>query len=374
MIGDRDASRVVVHVVEDLGIGGLERITVSLLRHLDPRRWRPHLVCTTGGGALVAEAERAGANVEILQLGDYYPGSIRRLARRFRALAPAVVHTHGHFAGVLGRAAAWWARVPALVHHLHTTDTTLRPHHARLERWLGQITSRTVACSRVVADHATLALGLDSEGIVVVPNGIDPPPEVSREAARAEIGNPETPVIGCVAALAPHKGQTVLLNAVARLASFVPRGTVVLVGDGPDRDRIETLARGLNGWKVLCTGARVDARRLLPAFDVAAVPSVDREGFGLAALEAMDAGCTVVASRTGGLPELIQDGRTGLLVRPDDPVDLAEVIRSVLSWPDRGRRLGVAARQSVESSYRATTMARRILSIYEEALDARCAA
>jgi len=371
---ERDAGRVVVHVVEDLGIGGLERIAVSLVRHLDPPRWRPHLVCTSGGGALVADAERAGALVEILQQRDYYPRSIRRLARRFRALAPAVVHTHGHFAGVLGRAAAWWARVPAIVHHLHTTDTTLRPRHARLERWLERVTSRTVACSRVVADHATLALGLDREGIVVVANGIDPPPDVSREAAREAIGNPAAPVIGCVGALAPHKGQTVLVNAVARLSSSVPQGTVVLVGEGPDRDRINALAGGLNGWQVRCLGARADARRLYPAFDVAVVPSVDREGFGLAALEAMDAGCTVVASRTGGLPEIIQDGHTGLLVRPDDPGDLARTIGSVLSWPDRGRRLGVAARQSVESSFRATTMARRILSIYEEALDARCAA
>jgi len=366
--------RTVVHIVEDLGIGGLERIALTLIRHLDPRGWRPHLVCAAGGGLLVPEAERGGIPVEVLDLHDYYPRSIARLARRLRALRPAVVHTHGHFAGVLGRAAAWWAGVPAIVHHLHTTDTTLRPRHERLERWLGTITARIVACSQSVADHASLIVGLDPAGVTVVANGIDPPPAVSRDEARAAIDNPDSPVIGCVGALAPHKGQTVLLQAVKRLLSSVPRGTVVLVGDGGERDRIETLAGSVPGWQVRCLGTRPDARRLLPAFDVAVVPSVDREGFGLAALESMDAGCPVVASRLGGLPEIIQDGRTGLLVPPGDPGGLADAIAAILDWPDRGRRLGMAARQTVEASYRATRMARRILTIYEEALDARLAA
>jgi glycosyltransferase involved in cell wall biosynthesis len=368
------SARTVVHVLEAFGIGGLERIALTLARHLDPRGWRPHILCLVAGGALASEAERSGIAVDVLGLRDYYPRSIARLARRLRALRPAVVHTHGHFAGVAGRAAAWWAGVPAIIHHLHTTDTSLRSRHHRLERWIGAITTRTLVCSRTVADHATLTVGLDPAGMTVVANGIDPPPAVTRAEALAAIAGAESPVIGCVGALAPHKGQARLLEAVARLSFRVRRGTVVLVGDGSERGRLESIAASIRGWRAILPGARIDARRILPAFDVAVVPSVEREGFGLAALEAMDTGCPVVASRLGGLAEILEDGRTGILVRPGDAAGLAEAIGGLLAWPERGRRIGIEARRTVETFYRASRMVRRVQTIYEEALDARIAA
>jgi glycosyltransferase involved in cell wall biosynthesis len=365
----------VVHLVEALGVGGLERVVQSLSRHADPRRYRVEVVCAARGGPLAEEIEEAGTPVRLLGAGSYYPRDILRLARLLKGLAPHVVHSHGHFAGVLGRAAAWWAGVPVLIHHLHTTDTTLRDRHRRLERLLARVTRRVVCCSRAVERHALLDLGLDKGLTITVLNGIDPAPMAGAEEAHRLLGRPARPIVGCVGGLSRHKGQEHLVRAFAALPERLRSGTLALVGDGPGRAHLEEMvaALGLRG-RVLFLGERRDARRLLPAFDVVAVPSVCREGLGLAALEAMDAARPVVATRVGGLPEVVEEGRTGLLVDPASPAALAAGLRDVLERPDLGRSLGEAGRRRVEAHFRAATMARRVESIYEEALHARRAA
>jgi glycosyltransferase involved in cell wall biosynthesis len=365
----------VVHLVEGLEIGGLERIVLTLVRHADPARRRPAILCTTRRGPLADEIEASGVAVHCLRLAGYYPPAILTAARALRHLAPHVLHCHGHFAGVLGRAAAWWAGVPVVLQHLHTAETGLRSRHLRLERLLARVTTRILCCSEAVRRHAREVLGLPADLLLTVPNGIDPPPCADRRAALAALGNPGTPIVGCVGSLAPHKGQETLIRAVGLLAGAIPSGTLVLVGDGAERPALERLSReAIGGWRAIFTGTRADARQLLPAFDVVAVPSVEREGFGLAALEAMDASVPVVASRIGGLPEVVEDGVTGMLCRPGEPASLAEALRRVLEHPDRGRALGAAGRHRVDALFRAATMARRVEAVYEEALGERRAA
>jgi len=284
------------------------------------------------------------------------------------------VHSHGHGAGVLGRAAGWWAGARILVHHLHTADPTLGGRHRRLEQLLARVTARVVCCSDAVARDAGARLRIPAALLVVVPNGIDPPPEGDREEALRLLGHPAPPVLGCVGSLSPHKGQAVLLEALRLLPPGIPAGTLVLIGDGPQRADLERRAeRSAAPWRVLFTGMRPDARRLLPALDLAVVPSL-REGFGLAAAEAMDAGLPVVASRVGGLPEVVEAGQTGFLAEPGDPEDLARALARLLGLPDRGRAFGLRGRRKVETAFRAHLMARRVQGLYEEALDARRAA
>lgn len=368
----------VAHLVEGLEIGGLERVVQTLVRHDDRRGYRIEVIALSRGGPLAREIEAGGTPVRILGLRSYYPADILRAARALTGpFTPDLVQTHGHFAGALGRAAAFWAGIPAAIHHLHTLDTSLRIRHRGVERWLARVTNRIICCSRAVEAFAAEVHGLPRTLLVTIPNGIDPAPVMDRDAARILLpgGPPEAPVIGCVGSLNAHKGQEVLLGACARLGPrFVP-GTVVFVGEGPDRPRLERLAAapGLSG-KVRFLGQRSDARRLLPAFDLVVIPSIAREGLGLAALEAMDAARPVIASRVGGLAEVIEDGRTGVLVPPGDPEALAGAIGALLDHPERGRALGEAARWHVESEFRATRMSRRVETIYEEALHERRAA
>lgn len=358
----------VVHVVESLGLGGLERVVELLARHASPG-FVVEVLALAGGGRIWDDLRSAGIPVRRLTLRDYYPQSIVRTARAVMSTRPDVLHTHGHFAGVAGRLAARLVGPRTVVHHLHTVDGTLRRRHVRLERLLGRMTRRVLCCSSAVAQHARHDLGLPDSLLEVVPNGVEPAPPVSRKEARNLIGNPSPPVIGCVGSLTPHKGQEVLLQAFASLPDGMRGGTLVLIGEGPERPRLQALAADLGiGDRLRMPGERSDARRLLPGFDLLVAPSIGREGLGVAVLEGMDAGLPVVASRVGGLPEVVQDEGTGLLVPERDPAALAAAIERVLSSADRGAALGAEGRRRVETEYRAARMVRRIESIYEVAL------
>jgi glycosyltransferase involved in cell wall biosynthesis len=364
----------VTHVVEALGRGGLERVVALLAAHASTRL-SVEVVALCGGGPLAEEMAAAGIPVRILGLRDYYPGSVLRAARALRAARPDVVHTHGHFAGVAGRLAARLLGVRATVHHLHTCDPTLKPRHRRLERLLARRCAAVLCCSEAVACHAAEKLGVPRPLLQVVPNGIAPPPPgATRDAAQRFLDEVRGavvvhgPLIGCVGSLVRHKGQDVLLDALPLLPEAYARSTVCLVGEGPELAALEARAARTAPGRVIFCGARADVRRLLPAFDVLAVPSRGREGLGLVVLEGMDASLPVVASRVGGLPEVVEDGRTGRLVPEGDAAALARAIASVLGRPDRGAAWGAAGKDRVERDFRAARMAARIESLYEVAL------
>jgi len=367
----------VVHLVEALGTGGLERVVQALVRHADVRRFAVEVLCAVKGGAVAREIEMAGARVRILGVSTYGPRGVLAAARAIRETEADLVHTHGHFAGVVGRAAAWWTGRAVAVHHLHTVDPTLEPRHLRRERFLLRVTRRVLCCSQAVARHAARDLGAPPHLLAVIPNGIDPPPPAGRAEALDRLGlKPDDgPIVGCVGGLSRHKGQSALMHAMGQLDGRPPRPTLVLVGDGPDRPGLESEAATLQGRvRIRFMGERPDARSLLPAFDVLVVPSIEREGFGLAALEGMDAGLPVVASRLGGLPEVVEDGRTGLLVPPGDVRAMALAIARLLANPEERRAMGTEGRRRVESRFRAAPMARRVESVYEEVLGERRAA
>ena len=359
----------ILHVVEALGLGGLERVVALLAKSASPR-YLVEVLTLARGGRVADEIEAAGLTVRRLDLHDYYPGSVLRVARALVTARPDVVHTHGHFAGAAGRLAARLVGLTTVVHHLHTTDLTLRLRHRHLERLLSVLTRRVICCSDAVAEHARRDLGISWQRVVVVRNGIEPPPPIGRDAALLALGRPPGPVIGCVGSLQPHKGHAQLLQAVAALPERDRSGSLILAGEGPERARLEALAASLGlGGMVRFLGERADVRSLLPAFDLMVAPSIGREGLGVAVLEAMDAGIPVVASRVGGLPEVVIDRTTGILVPEGDVKALAAAMQAVLSDPAQARALGEAGRRRVEDEFRAAAMVRRIESIYEGALD-----
>ena len=367
----------VVHLVEAMGTGGLERVVQALVRHADQSRFAVEVLCAVKGGALAREIEETGARVRILGVSAYGPRGILSAARAIGETGADLVHSHGHFAGVMGRAAAWWAGRLVAVHHLHTVDPTLEPRHLRRERFLLRLTRRVLCCSEAVARHAARDLGAPPGLLTVIPNGIDPPPAAGRAEALDRLGlkGEDGPIVGCVGSLSRHKGQAVLMHAMGQMAGGSRRPILVLIGDGPERLRLESEAATLQGRvRIHFTGERPDARSLLPAIDVLVVPSIEREGFGLAALEGMDAGLPVVASRLGGLPEVVEDGRTGLLVAAGDVRATALAIARLLASPEERRAMGTEGRKRVESRFRAASMARRVESVYEEVLRERRAA
>ncbi|MGH7151860.1 MAG: glycosyltransferase, partial [Planctomycetota bacterium] len=183
----------------------------------------------------------------------------------------------------------------------------------------------------------------------------------------------EAPVAVTVARLDPMKGHGVLLEAAAQVVRTLPETRFLLVGGGPIEPELRAQARGLGlGRSVIFAGMRSDVPDLLRAADVFVLPSLDdREGFGIALLEAMACGLPIVASRAGGIPEAVPDGSAGTLVPPRDPVSLASAILLLLGDPVRRRALGAEGRRLVEGRFSMGAFVRRTEEFYEDCVRGR---
>jgi glycosyltransferase involved in cell wall biosynthesis len=258
------------------------------------------------------------------------------LIRRER---PDLVHANSSKAGVLGRLAAWVARVPVRVFTVH--GWAFKAHKglaARLYRWADRamvpLTSATI-CVSETERRAGLAAGTcHAERTVVIPNAVN----VDAAPHAPHVGDP--PVIVTVGRLAPPKDALTLLRALAAVAPTP--FTALLVGDGPDRPEVEAELRALGLQDTVeLAGERRDVPLLLASADMFVLSSRS-EGAPISILEAMAAGLPVVASAVGGVAELVVDGETGLLVPPANPGRLAEALQRLLRDPALRRRLGAA--------------------------------
>lgn len=269
-------------------------------------------------------------------------GTLRILARRE---APVLVHAHGVRAAAVA-VAACGGLVP-IVTTLHTEPAGWVA--GRLAAWIAARSDALVLVSDALARWArgrNLPPGRRGEPWRVLPPPLvpHPAPPLPARAARRMLGLPSLgPVVGTVARLSPEKGVDVLLRAVALLRRQDQPLTCAVVGDGPHRQALQRLARSLGiATCVYWVGERPNAGRMLRALDVYVQPS-RREALGLAALEAMAAARPVVASRTGGLEDLIRDGLNGRLVAPGDPEALARVLAELLLDHRLRERLARAA-------------------------------
>lgn len=266
----------------------------------------------------------------------------------------ALVHTHTSKAGLLGRVAARLAGVPRLVHtaHGHVFYGYYGPALSRLfvwlERWAASFTDRLIALtSAEEADQLHFRVAPAAK-FAVIHSGVDfapfhrPGPD--RQAMRVALGiDPEGLVIGTLGRLTPIKGQVDLVRAFALVDKEVAGAWLLLVGDGEEREALVGLARGLGvGDRVIFAGWREEVPAVLRAMDIFAFPSLN-EGMGKALVEAMYAGLPVVATRVGGVPELIGEGTEGLLVPPSQPAALAAALLGLALDAGRRQRMGAAA-------------------------------
>jgi len=217
---------------------------------------------------------------------------------------------------------------------------------------------------------ALIASGVPADRIRVVPSGIDLEPfqaPCDRAALRARLGiDVGTFLVLNVAALAPHKSQETLLEAAALLRGRVAGLRVWIAGEGPERRALEARLAGTGaGGAVRLLGFREDVADLLRAADLFCISSW-LEGLGTSILDAMAAGLPVVATRVGGIPEVVADGETGLLVEPRSPALLAEAIASLAGDPSRRAGMGARAKEVVRA-FSADRTAERTRALYEEA-------
>jgi glycosyltransferase involved in cell wall biosynthesis len=364
----------VLYIDHTSELGGAERSLLDLLARLDRTRIEPLLV-TSPAGPLVERARALGIEVVLLDLDETaltlsreewsthrmtflwkargFAREVWRLNRLIRTRGIDFVHTNTLKAHVLGSLVAWLARRPVV---WHMRDLPSKRGDARnlLDRLFKVVNPGIIAISQAVADDLSPPFAARTR---VVYNGIDLAQFDARsQAPVAAAGEGEGPLIGTISHLIPWKGQDVFLYAAAQLLRRHPDARFLIVGDPifqfrQERERLEGIVRFLGiGDRVSFAGHREDVPAVLASLDIFALPSL-YEPFGRVLIEAMAASCPIVASRAGGVPEIILDGETGVLVTPGDPQALSDALCAMLENPEMAKRLALAARARVSASF-----------------------
>lgn len=308
-----------------------------------------------------------GVNARLIECGGKADWrSIRDIRLLVRDHGIDIVHTHGYKADLYGYMAARRERKPvvATCHNWLAGGAALALYNF-LDRLVLKRFDAVAAVSPTLGQKL-LAMGVAPERIRVIPNGIDV--DTFKGGAVA----PETrhgQVLGVVARLDLQKGFEYLLSAVAKLRQPFPALHLLIVGEGPDRGKIENLVSRLDLSPVVTmAGQQADMAAMYQSMDVFVLPSLN-EGLPMTLLEAMAASKPVIATRVGAVPTVIADGITGLLVEPADESGLANAISRLLSKPDLRCQLAQAARAHVEQHYTAAAMAGKYRELYAAILN-----
>lgn len=361
----------IVHVLSSFGVGGQERVALDLAIG---QKARGHTVSVLSlapepDGAMADEFREHGIAVGRVVKRDGVDASlVPRLARALRDYAADVVHTHNPLPLIYGAPAARLTGAAA-IHTKHGVNPGSRGHRM-LRRAAAQLTHAFVAVSDTTEQQAREQNDAPTSKLHMIANGIRldryrPDPD-ARAATRAELGLPEDAwVVGTVGRLDEYKNQSLLVRAMAPLLS--DRVRLVIVGDGPARKQVEDeIALLAHPEFVVMTGRRMDVPRIVPAFDVFALSS-KTEGLPLVVPEAMAAGLPVIATAVGGLPSVIDEGVTGMLV-PFEQGDAEQTLRHALKTLEQDRdlaaRLGTKARETALVRYSADRMVDAYLDLY----------
>ena len=364
----------VLFVVGNFVAGGAERHLIELWKRIDGARFEVVIACFRREGAFLAEAESLGWPVRELAVGRRIYGAaglagLARLVHLVRDARPQVIHGYllgpNLYAALAGRLAG----VPAVVVAKRNVDAFETRRQVLAQRLAHRLATHVTAVSEAVAE-SVVALGVPRARITVIPNGVDAarfvPPAPLEEARRA-LGADRSPLVGSVGCLAARKDYGTLLEALRLLGDRGLAFRAALVGDGPERDRLEARATALGlAGRVRFLGERADVDRLLPGMDVFVLSSRE-EGIPNALLEAMAAGRACVATAVGGTPEVLRDGETGWLVPPGEPGALADALEQALTRPGEARRRGEAAGRAVREEMSIEAMVRRHEEFYERA-------
>lgn len=370
-----DQPRTVLHVIAPDEMGGAERVvhdsavgqqdrgmSVSVLALLDPSGPDPWLVTALRSQQVPVMTCRAPARGYLTEIRTIRAGVLETSAQ--------IVHCHAYRAQVLGRLAVI-GLAPATVateHGIIGGDWKNRFYEWLELRALKRFDA-VIAVSAELQDFLA-ETGVKRDALHLVQNACLPLPLISRSEARAKLGVEQDAVaIGWIGRMTVEKGPDVFVEAVARVQR---KGAVaVMVGDGPERERLEAAARRLGAAeRILFTGPIPNAGELLGAFD-SVVLSSRTEGLPISVLETMSAGVPLVATRVGDIPAVTSDGKYATLVDPDDPSALAAAIDRSLTDRDRAMELACEASEWVKIQFGMDAWLDRISATYESAMQRR---
>ncbi|HEY0070535.1 MAG TPA: glycosyltransferase [Chloroflexia bacterium] len=361
----------VVQMTDVTGRGGAEKVLVDLALRLDRARFNVTVVATRSTGNYQPLLDAAGVRTLLVARASRWEShKMLGLVRFMRREPVHILHTHLFGANSWGRVLGRLAGVPVIVAHEHWSSKARR--EVWVDRLLYRLTDRILVPSQASKQLVMQMEGIPARYLDVTYNGVDISqfkPGAEAATVRRELGlGPEDVVIGTVGRLTADKGgQDDLIWAANELRLSHPNARLLIIGDGPLRPDLEKYATELgmlDSGAALFTGTRNDIAHLLGAMDVFVLPS-HKEALPVAVLEAMAMCLPVVATRVGGLPEVVQDGSTGLLVEPGDRPALRDALARLLSDRELAHRLGASGQARVHAHFTVDKMVEHVEELYE---------
>jgi glycosyltransferase involved in cell wall biosynthesis len=372
----------VIRLITGLKIGGAELGLLESLRHFDRERFHFTVACLYNNGSVGRQIEALGIPVFDMRMRSFGdPAGLLRLWRFLRAERPDILHTHLFRANVWGRLIGRAVGIPVIISSEHSmTHDDIEGH--RRTRLLSAIDTATArCCDKIIAvSEATrrylIENSIPAEKVEVILNSIDTgrfAAEANGQAIRCEFGLAGAEVVTMVARLHPNKNHALLIEAFSRLQARRPRARLLIVGTGPLEQELRAQAEASAPGAVIFTGARNDIPDIMAASDVVVLCSA-REPFGKALLEAMAVAKPVIGTAVDGIPEVIADGETGLLIPSDDCTALAGAMERLFSDPEMGAKMGRAGQLRAQELFDIRRSVERFQAIYSELYATRMAA
>lgn len=370
-------------MIDSLGRGGAEHLLSTYAPELTRQGINVRVVVLQerDGNPAAARLQAEGVPVELVSLDKLRRvDQIRSAIRRLRVLGPDVIHAHLEASTVLAGIAGLVLRVPTVA-TLHTREHPERFDRASARLWLrNQLLiaayDRVICLSETLEDDARRH-GLRRAALTSIGNGIDVGQfdRTKRRPTshiRAELGIPlSAQLIVSVAVLRAQKGIDRLMRAMVEARTVMPDLSLLIVGDGEERDQLERLSGDLGlSDAVTFTGFRDDVADLLGASDLFVLPTL-WDALPTVVMEAMAAGLPIVASRVGGLPDMVQDGIEGVLVSPNNEEELVSAISSILGDDGLHQDMATAARQRAESEFSLAGQVAKLATLYQDLVAAR---
>ncbi|UNC91470.1 glycosyltransferase family 4 protein [Candidatus Contubernalis alkaliaceticus] len=374
----------VMYVVRSVEGGIREHIKV-LIQYLKPS-YDLVVVCPLRGD-LAESFEKTGARIIPLNISEKlnpfrdFP-QVLYLARIIQKERPDIIHLHGFKAGFIGRLSSLgFSKIPVVltVHNYYAYPEMSKiplSYFKQAEKLLSRRVSRIITVSDALKENLTFTLGIDEKKITRIYNGIDyarleginkKSSEEKINTYKARLGIPlEAPLIGTAARMAPQKGLGIFLEAANNIIREGRSCLFLLAGDGPMMEQLKNRIRDLNlQGKVIFPGRVADISEFLACLDIFVLPSLS-EGLSITLLEALAAEKPVVASRVGGVPEIVIDGITGGLVPPGDPVSLASKVLDFLDNPQKSKNMGIQGKLRVMDYFDIKDMVKRTEDLYKD--------
>ena len=359
----------IMQITHDLAIGGLQQVVLNLCKAINKDRFDVSVLCLRDLGEFVPEVEKLGIPVHYIQQPekgtDYF--SFLKVAQILRDEKIDIIHTHNTQPLLDGTIGALLSSVKTIIHTDHARAFPDKKRYMIAERIVSILVDKMVGVSDDTVNNLHKYEGIPRKKLTVIHNGIDIDRyniQIDSEKKRTEFGiTNKGPIIGMVGRLSAEKGIKYLIRAMPDVIKTIPNVNLLIVGDGDEiKDLVNEASKLEISNNVKFLGSRMDIPEILNLMDIFVLPSL-REGLPMVLLEAMAAGCAIIASNVGGVPTIIEKNKNGILVPAANPNMLSEVIINLIS-DEAKRHSFIKISKSVANKFSIDQMFREYEKLY----------